>query len=210
MVCIPRDNVPPTRSRVARDYLPTPTGILRMFPIAIVSSPFTLDTSVNLFCLCLKVPIMPFSTKSFHPDMKTEIFFLDQFLICFFPSCGICFSFLQRILAHQNFVGVCNLNCSHHLTTPSARLCLCRRSRQGRRRLYTFNLSLLRQRQCLLETRTSQFSQPLQHRSQPQSTLPHTTPSSSRSPSATLSTPAHTSQLGKRAGPANSHIGNNQ
>jgi len=184
MVRIPRDNVPPTRSRVARDYLPTPTGIL--FPVAIFSSPFTLDTSVYLFCLCLKVPILPFLTKSFHPDMKTEIFFLDQFLIYFYFSCGICFSFLQRILAHQNFVGVLNLNCSSHLATPSAHLCLCRRSRQGRRRLYAFNLSLLRQRKRLPETKTSPFAQPLQHRSHPQSTLPHTTPSSSSSPSATI------------------------
>jgi len=43
---------------------------------------------------------------------------------CLLPSCGICFSFLQRILPHQNFAGVRNLHCDRHLTTPSARLCL--------------------------------------------------------------------------------------
>ena len=103
-----------------------------------------------------------------------------------------------------------NSHCGCHLTTPSARLCLCRRSRHARRRLCAFNLSLLRQRQHFQETRTSPFSQPLQHHSHPQSTLSHTTPSFSRSPSATLSTPAHTSPTGKRAGPANSHVGNNK
>jgi len=73
----------------------------RLFPVAFVSSPSTLDTSVYLFCTYLKVPIMSFSTKLLHPDMMSEMFFLDQFLRCLLPSCGICFSFLQRILVHQ-------------------------------------------------------------------------------------------------------------
>jgi len=77
-------------------------------------------------------------------------------------------------------------------------------------RLFAFNLSLLRQRQHFQETRISPFSQPLQYHSYPQSTLSHNTPSSSRSLSATLSTPAHTSLTGKLAGPANSHVGNNK
>ena len=154
----------------------------RMFPVAIVSSPSTLATPVYVFCPYLKVPLMPFSTKSFHRDMKAEIVFLDQILMCLFPSCGICFSFLQRILTHQNFQGVRNLHCGRHFTTASARFCLCRRSRQGHRRLYTFDLSLLRQNQRLQETRISPLSQPLQHRSHPQSTLPHTTPLSSSPP----------------------------
>ena len=145
-----------------------------------------------------------------HPDMKAEIIFLDQTLICFFPSCGICFCFLHFILAHHNFAGVRNLHCSRHFTTASARFCLCRRSRQGRSRQYTFSLSLLRQRQRLQETRTSPFLQPLPHDSHPQSTLPHTRPLSSSSFSATPSTNAPTSQIGKRAGPANSHIGNDK
>ena len=79
--------------------------------------------------------------------------------------------------------------------------CLCQRSQHGLRCLCTFvstfSLSLLRQRQHLQETRTFPYSQPIQHCSRPQSTLSHTTPSSSRSPSATLSTPAHTSQIEK-------------
>jgi len=149
-------------------------------------------TSRSLLCL---------SQQNHSTPTMTEMFFLDQFLRCLLSSFGICFSFLQRILAHQNFAGVCNLHCGRHLNTPSARLCLYRRSRYGRKRLCTFvstfNLSLLRQRQRLQETRTFPFSQPLQHRSRPQSTLSHTTPSSSRSPSATLSTPAHTSQIKK-------------
>jgi len=203
----PRNNVSPARSRVARDYLPTSTGILShvlsffLFPVAFVSSPSTLDTPVYLFRPYLKVPIMPFSAKSFHPNMMTEIFFLDQFLKCLLSSCGICFYFLRHILAHQNFAGVCNLHCGRHLNTPSARLCLCQRSQHGLRCLCTFvstfSLSLLRQRQHLQETRTFPYSQPIQHCSRPQSTLSHTTPSSSRSPSATLSTPAHTSQIEK-------------
>ena len=62
----------------------------------------------------------------------------------FLPSCGICFSFLQRILAHQNFGGVRNLTRGRHILTTKARLCVCRRSRHGRRRLFAFELSLLR------------------------------------------------------------------
>ena len=119
---------------------------------------------------------------------------------CLLPSCGICFSFLQRILAHQNFRGVRNLNRGRHILTTKVRLCVWRRSRHGRMRLFVFNLSLLRRRQQLRETRISLFSQPLQHHSNPQSTLSHTTPSSPRSLSATPSTPAHTSLTGKRTG----------
>jgi len=63
-------------------------------------------------------------------------------LICFFPSCGICFSWLQLILAHQNFACVRNPHCDRHCNTAASRLYLCRRYRQGRRRLYTFSLSL--------------------------------------------------------------------
>ena len=89
------------------------------------------------------------------------------------------------------------------LATP-ARICLCRRSRHGRRRLFAFYLS--RQRQQFLETRISPFSQPLQYHSNPQSTRSHTAPLSPRSPSA----PAHMSLTGKRTGPANNHVGNNK
>ena len=129
-------------------------------------------------------------------------------LICFFPSCGIFFSFLQLILAHQNFACVRNPHCGRHCITAATRLYLCRRSRQGRRRLYTFSLSLLRQRQRLQETRTSFFSQPLPHDSHSQNTLSHTTPVSSSSSSATPSTHVPTSPTGKLTGPANSHVGN--
>ena len=131
---------------------------------------------------------------------------LDPTLTGSFPSCGICFSFLQLILSHQNFTRVRNLYCGRHCTTASARLFLCRRSRQGRRRLSTFCLS----RQRLHETRTSPLSQPVRPASHSQSPPPQTTPISSSSSSATLPTPAPTSQLGKRAGPANSHVDNNK
>jgi len=50
-------------------------------------------------------------------------------LMCLFPMCDICFSFLQLILAHQNFACVCNLYCGRHCITAFACLCLRRRSR---------------------------------------------------------------------------------
>jgi len=134
---------------------------------------------------------------------------LDATLTGSFSSCGICFSFLQLILSHQNFTRVRNPYCGRHCTTVSARLFLCRRSRQGRRRLSTFCLSLLRHRQRLHETRTYPLSQPLRA-SHSRSPPPHTTPISSSSSSATPPTHAPTSQLGKRAGPANSHVDNNK
>ena len=102
-----------------------------------------------------------------------------------------------------------NPYCSGDCITAAARIYLCRRSRQGCRRLYTFSLSLLRRRQRLQESRTPPFSQPLPHDSHSQNTLSHTTPVSSSSSSATPATPVPTSQLGKRLGLANSHVGNN-
>jgi len=133
-------------------------------------------------------------------------------LTCFFPSCGVYFSFLQLVLAHQNFACVRNRgpHCGRHCITATARLYLCRRSRQGRRRLYTFSLSLLQQKQRLQETRTSAFSQPLPHDSHSQNTLSHATLVSPSSSSATPSTPVPTSPTGQRAGPANSHVGSNK
>jgi len=44
---------------------------------------------------------------------------------CLLPSCGICLSFLQRILAHQNFRGVRNLTRVRHILTTKARLLVC-------------------------------------------------------------------------------------
>jgi len=129
---------------------------------------------------------------------------------CLLPSCGICLSFLQRILAHHNFRGVRNLTRARHIPTTKTRLLVCRRSRHGRKRLFAFNLSLLRPRQLLQETKISPFSQPLQHHSNPHSALSHITPSSSSPFSATPSTPAHTVPAGKRTGPANNHVGNNK
>jgi len=85
-----------------------------------------------------------------------------------------------------------------------------KRSRQDCRRLFCFIMSLLRQRLCLQEIRTSPFSQPLPHDSHSQKSLPHTTPVSSSSSSATLSTPAPTSQLGKRSVPINCNVGHNK
>ena len=134
----------------------------------------------------------------------------EALIRCLLPSCGICLSFLQRILAHHNFRGVRNLTRVCHILTTEARLLVCQRSRHGRKRLCAFNLSLLRPRQPLQETRISPFSQPLQHHSNPQSTLSHITPSSPSSLSATPSTPAHTSLTGKLTGPANNYVGNNK
>ena len=141
------------------------------------------------------------------PVLVESTFFLIR---CLLPSCGICLSFLQHILAHYNFRGVRNLTRARHIPTTSARLLVCRRSRHGRKRLFAFNLSLLRPRQLLQEIRISPFSQPLQHHSNPQSTLSHITPSSPSSFSATPSTPARTVPAGKRTGPANNHVGNNK
>jgi len=59
-------------------------------------------------------------------------------------------------------------------------------------------------------SRTFPFSQPLQHDSHSQNTLSQTTPVSSNSSSATPSTPVPTSLLGKRPGPATSHVGSNK
>jgi len=62
-----------------------------------------------------------------HLDMMSQIFRLYHFLRYFRNLCGICFSFLQRILAHQNFAGVHHLTRGRHLIMSSTRLCLCRR-----------------------------------------------------------------------------------
>ena len=42
-------------------------------------------------------------------------------IMCSFPSCKICFSFLQLVLAHQNLTRVRNLHCGRHCITASAR-----------------------------------------------------------------------------------------
>jgi len=131
-------------------------------------------------------------------ECDTDLYFL--------PSCGIGFSLLQRILAHQNFRGVRNLTRGRHILTTKGRLCVCRRSQHGRRRLFAFQLP----RQQFQETKISLLSQLLQYHSNPQSTLSHTTPSSPRFLSATPSIPAHTFLTGKRTGPANNHVGNNK
>jgi len=131
-------------------------------PVDLPSLPSSLDICVRLLCSYLKVPTKSPSALLPHLNVMSQIFLLHHFLRCFCPWCAICFSFLQRILAHQNFVGVRHLTRGRHLITPSARLCLFRRSRHGRRRLFAFNLSLLRQRQQFQETRISPFLQPLQ------------------------------------------------
>jgi len=122
--------------------------------------------------------------------------------MCLFPSRCLCSSFLQQILAHQDFAHVHTLHCFRHRSTALARLCLCRQSAQGRRRLHTLSLPLLRHRQHLQETRTSSYTQPLPHCSHPQNTRQHTKQPSSSSSSATPATPTPTSLSGKRAGPS--------
>jgi len=47
-----------------------------------------------------QVPYHVFLSKLLHLDMMSEVFFLDHSLRYLLPSCGICFSFLQRILVH--------------------------------------------------------------------------------------------------------------
>jgi len=208
--CVPPTNTLPHPGHVSLGT--TSPLLLQSFglsPVDLSSLPSSLDISVRPLCSYLNVPTISPSALLPHLDMMSQIFLLHHFLRCFRPSCGICFSFLQRILAHQNFAGVRHLTRGRHLITPSARLCLYRQSRHGRRRLFAFNLSLLRQRQQFQETRIFPFSQPLQYHSNPQSTLSHTTPSSSRSLSATPSTPTHMSLPGKRAGFANVHVGKN-
>jgi len=158
MVCAPHEHVTPTRSRVAGDYLPTSTAIFWPVSSRSVFSSFFPGHFFVSVVLIPQGPTMSFSARLLHLDMISQIFFLYHFLRCLLHSCGICISFLQRILAHQNFAGVRNLTRDRHLITPSARLCLCRRSRHGRRRLFAFNLSLLRQRQHFQETRISPFS----------------------------------------------------
>ena len=159
MVCTPYEHVPPSRSRIAGDYL----LLLESsgpFPVDLVSPPFSLDIFLYPLYSHLQVPTLSLSVLISHFDMMSPIFFLDHFLRCLLPSCGICFSFLQRILAHQNFMGVRNLTRDRHILTTKARLCVCRRSRHGRKRLFAFNLSLLRQRYLFQETIISPFSTP--------------------------------------------------
>jgi len=153
--CVPPTNTYPHPGHVS---LGTTSPLLLqssgLYPVDLASPSSSLDISLFPLCSHLKVPTMSISALLLHLDMMSQMFFLDHFLRCLLPSCGICFSFLQRILAHQNFVGVRNLT----RITPSARLCLCRRSRHGRRRLFAFNLSLLRQRQQFQETRISPYT----------------------------------------------------
>ena len=173
--CVPPTNTYPHPGHVSLGITsPLPLESSGPFPVDLVSPPFSLDIVLYPLCSHLKIPTMSFSVLLLHLDMMSQILFLDHFLRCLLPSCGICFSFLQRILAHQNFGGVRNLTRGRHLLTTPARLCLCRRSRHGRRRLFAFNLSLLRQRQQFLETRISPFSQLLQYHSNLQSTRSHT------------------------------------
>ena len=145
MVCAPYEHVPPSRSRIAGDYLPTSTGILWPVPSRFGFASFLSGHSFISVVLTPQGPYHVFLCSA--PPLRHDIsnIFPGSLLRCLLPSCGICFSFLQRILAHQNFGGVRNLTRGRHLLTTPARLCLCRRSRHGRRRLFAFNLSLLRQ-----------------------------------------------------------------
>jgi len=127
--CVPPTNTYPHPGHVS---LGTTSPLLLqssgLFPTDLASPPSSLDISLLPLCSYLKVSTMSFSVLLLHLDMMSQIFFLDHFLRCLLPSCGICFYFLQRILAHQNFVGVCNLTWGLHLSTPSDHLCLCQRS----------------------------------------------------------------------------------
>jgi len=166
--CVPPTNTYPRPGHVSLGITSPP--LLESsgpFPVDLASPPSSLDIALDPLCSHPKVPTMSFSVLLLHFDMMSLILFLDHFLRCLLPSCGICFSFLQLILAHQNFGGVRNLTRGRHFLMTPARLCLCQRSRHGRRRLFAFNLSLLRQRQQFQETRISPFSQPLQYHSNP-------------------------------------------
>ena len=124
--CVPPTNTNPHPGHVS---LGTTSPLLLqssgLFPVDLPSLPSSLDISARLLCSYLKVLTMSSFALIPHLDMMSQIFLLHHFLRCIRPSFGICFSFLQCILAHQNFVGVRNLTRGRHLITPSARLCLC-------------------------------------------------------------------------------------
>ena len=109
-------------------------------------------------------------------------------------------SFLQQILAHQNFSWVCTTYLLRHFRASPGRLRLLGQTNRGRKRLHTLNLEFI-QHHPGIETRTSPHTQPLS--SGPPG---HNIRSSHLHPSQTQSSPSQqvsppTSPLGKRPSP---------
>jgi len=96
----------------------------RLSPVDLSSLLSSLDIYVRPLCSYFKVPTRSPSALLPHLDMMFQIFLKHHFHRRFGPLCGICFSFLQRILAHQNFASVRHWTRGPHLIMPSARLCL--------------------------------------------------------------------------------------
>ena len=96
----------------------------RLSPVDLSSLLSSLDIYVRPLCSYFKVPTRSPSALLPHLDMMFQIFLKHHFHRRFGPLCGICFSFLQRILTHQNFVGVRHLARGRHLIMSSTRLCL--------------------------------------------------------------------------------------
>jgi len=88
--CVPPTNTYPQPGHVSlgttSPFLLQSSGL---FPVDLVSSPSSMDISLYLLRSYLKVPTMSFSAQLLHLDMMSEIFFLDHFLRCLLPSCGI-------------------------------------------------------------------------------------------------------------------------
>jgi len=123
-----------------------------------------------------------------------------------------CLSFLQQILAHQNFSRVCTTYLFRHFRASPGRPRLLGQSNGGRKRLHTRNLQFI-QHHPLIETRTAPHTQPLSsgspgHNSRP----PHLNPSQrSETQSGSLrqsSPPA--SAHGKRPIPVSSNVDSNK
>ena len=92
-------------------------------------------------------------------------------VLCLSPACNsddqpallhwtVCLSFLQQMLAHQNFSRVCTTYLLCHFRASPGRLRLLRQSNRSRKRLHTLNLELI-QHHPFIETRTSPHTQPL-------------------------------------------------
>jgi len=142
---------------------------------------------------------------------------------CLAPACSnndppsllhwtVCLSFLQQILAHQNFSRVCTTFLLRHFHVSTGLLRLLRQSSRGRKRLYALNLELIHHHP-FIETRTSPHTQPLSSGPpDPNSRPPPPNPSQqSHARSGPLRQPSlPVSALGKRPIPVSSNVDSNK
>ena len=89
---------------------------------------FTVQNALVLFTLYSHSPDTPLlSTRQKQRRFRAilQVLVESTFCLtrCLLPSCGICFSFLQRILAHQNFRGVRNLTRDRHILLRGLEWC---------------------------------------------------------------------------------------